>query len=290
MILNEKVVIVSGASRRLGRCYAMALGKAGATVIALARTLGEDTAQPGSLLEVEASGRAAGYDIHAYRCDLTDEENIRAVVAAVAERFGGIDGIVNNAVDMSGSDDSLDISADAWNRAMQVNVRAPYLLIAQSHLHMVARGGGAIVNVTSLVAGPTGKGGGAHKGLALYGAAKAALNRLTTWFAAEFESDNIAVNAISPGDVSVYMRSVNGVDLKARGQEVVEGNQLDERFWGDPVVHLIAARPPEPTGQILHTYTYGETWGARHATPPDWSPEVLHLLGRDNLAASDANA
>ena len=163
-----------------------------------------------------------------------------------------------------------------------MNVRAPYVLIDTALPHLQARGGGSIVNVTSLAAGKTGKGGGAHHGLLLYGVTKAALNRMTTWYAAELESSNIAVNAISPGDVSVYMRVVNGVGADET-DEVVEGEQLDEAFWGDPVVWLVGARPSEMTGEILHTYTFGEGWGPRPETPPQRSPIIEQILGRDNL-------
>jgi hypothetical protein len=52
-------------------------------------------------------------------------------------------------------------------------------------------------------------------------------------------------------------------------------------------VHLCGARPGDVTGQTLHTYTYGETWGTIPETPPQWSPELLRILGRDNLSASD---
>jgi NAD(P)-dependent dehydrogenase (short-subunit alcohol dehydrogenase family) len=113
---------------------------------------------------------------------------------------------------------------------------------------------------------------------------KAALNRMTTWYAAELESSNIAVNAISPGDVSVYMRVVNGVGADET-DEVFEGEQLDEAFWGDPVVWLAGARPSEMTGEIVHTYTFGEAWGPRPETPPPRSPIIEQILGRDNLKA-----
>jgi NAD(P)-dependent dehydrogenase (short-subunit alcohol dehydrogenase family) len=282
--LKGKVVIVSGASRRLGRCYAMALGRAGFTVVALARTMGDDPTRMGTLREVEASGRALGYDIYSMRCDLNDEASIDRVVTETIERFGGIDGLVNNAVYTSGRNDPLTIPRDMWDEAMQINVRAPYALITKAYASMAARGGGSIVNITSLAAQPTGKGGGAHLGLVLYGASKAALNRLTSWFAAEFEGDNIAVNAISPGDVSVFMRLVNGIGAEEGGLEQVDGAQLDEAFWGDPVVWLASARSGDMTGKIVHTYSFGESWGDRNGPEPAWSSEILKILGRDNVA------
>jgi NAD(P)-dependent dehydrogenase (short-subunit alcohol dehydrogenase family) len=280
--LAGKVIVVSGASKRLGRCYALALARAGAQVVALARTLGDDPAQMGTLREVEATARAEGLQVAARRCDLEDEASIRDVVEQAAREFGGIDGIVNNAV-FADRIKSRGIARSHWDRAFGVNVRAPYVLIDTAAPHMEQRGGGSIINITSLAAGKTGKGGGAHRGLLLYGLTKAALNRMTSWYAAELEGGNIAVNAISPGDVSVYMRLVNGIDPETPDREVVAGEQLDEAFWGDPVVWLAGARPAQVTGEILHTYTFGESWGPSRDRPPQWSPAIQRILGRDNL-------
>jgi NAD(P)-dependent dehydrogenase (short-subunit alcohol dehydrogenase family) len=283
--LSGRVVVVSGASRRLGRSYAFALARAGARVVALARTLGDDPQQMGTLREVEASARADGLDVTARRCDLTDEDAVRRVVDDVAQEFGGIDGIVNNAVAFSERIECSGIARKDWDEAFAVNVRAPYLLIDGALPHMRARGGGSVVNITSLAAGSTGKGGGAHAGLLLYGLTKAALNRMTAWYAAELEDSGIAVNAISPGDVSVYLRTVNAIDEERPNRDVVAGEQLDEAFWGDPVVWLVGARPADVTGQVLHTYAFGEGWGPRRATPREVSPAVRAILGRDNLRA-----
>jgi NAD(P)-dependent dehydrogenase (short-subunit alcohol dehydrogenase family) len=281
--LAGKVVVVSGASRRLGRCYALALASAGARVVALARTLGDDPSRLGTLREVEATARARGLDVTARRCDLTDEDSVRAVVDDVAKQFGGIDALVNNAVAHAVGRECRGIPPTVWEEAFDVNVRAPYLLIDNALPHLQARGGGSIVNVTSLAAGPTGKGGGAHQGLLLYGITKAALNRMTTWYAAELEDSGIAVNAISPGDVSVYMRVVNGFDPEARDREVVAGEQLDAEFWGSPVVWLAGIRPADMTGQIVHTYTFRDSWGPPAQAPREWPPAIGAILGRDNL-------
>jgi 3-oxoacyl-[acyl-carrier protein] reductase len=254
-------------------------------VVVLARTLGEDPAQLGTLREVEAMARAEGLDVTARRCDLLDEASVREVVDEVARQFGGIDGLVNNAATHIQPSEWRGISPVVWNEVFGVNVRAPYLLIDRALPHLQARGGGAIVNVTSLAAGPAGKGGGAHERVLLYGLTKAALNRMTTWYAAELEGSGIAVNGISPGDVSVYLRRVNGIDIDARDHEAVVGEQLDEAFWGSPVVWLAGVRPAEMTGEILHTYSFGDSWGPRAEAPHEWPPAIREILGRNNLGA-----
>jgi NAD(P)-dependent dehydrogenase (short-subunit alcohol dehydrogenase family) len=281
--LSGRVAIVTGASKRLGRCYALALASAGAQVIALARTLGDDPKALGTLVEVEESARARGHRVTAVQCDLADDEAVRKLVEAVGNEFGRIDIIVNNAVMFSTRMETTGISRSDWDTAFAVNVRAPYVLI-DTALPFMEKHGGSIINITSLAAGQTGKGGGAHKGLLLYGLTKASLNRLTSWYAAELADANIAVNAISPGDVSVYMRLANGIPADESDDKIVEGEQVDERFWGDPVVWLASARVADLTGEVLHTYTFGETWGPKREIELAPSALIEKILGRDNLA------
>lgn len=282
--LEGKVILVSGASKRLGRCYALALARAGAQVVALARTLGGETAEMGTLREVEQTAQSAGLKVSAYCCDIRDEDTLKRAVWDAADKYGGIDGVVNNAVAYSTAMQCRGLDHDTWSEAFDVNVRAPYVLIDTVGPILKERGGGSIINITSLAAGATGKGGGAHKGLLLYGLTKAALNRMTTWYAAELSEHNIAVNAISPGDVSVYMRMANDLDPEDRQLEVYTGEQLDEEFWGGPIVWLAGIRPKEVTGEILHTYTFGEKWGPK-IDVRDRSPIIQKILGRDNLRA-----
>jgi NAD(P)-dependent dehydrogenase (short-subunit alcohol dehydrogenase family) len=212
------------------------------------------------------------------------------MVEDVAGRLGGIDIVVNNAIAPADRIDCLDVPQDIWEEQMRINVRAPYLLTVLAAPLMIARGGGSIINITSMAGGTTGRGGGAHTGLVHYGVSKAALDRLTTYFGAEFEPDGIAVNSLSPGDAAAYMRLVNDVAEDAgtaSDEHIAEGNQLDEAFWGGPVVWLSGARPSDVTGKLLHTYTFGESWGPTSGSPPQWSPEILKILGRDNLSAGD---
>lgn len=166
MPLAGQVAVVAGASKRLGRCYALSLARAGARVAALARTLGSDPHRMGSLREVETTAQKEGLDLTAMQCDLADEKSVREAIERVTDRFGRIDCVVNNAVQFSSRRECRGIAAADWNLAFAVNVRAPYLLADAAISVMQAGGGGSIVNITSLSAGKTGKGGGAHKGAA----------------------------------------------------------------------------------------------------------------------------
>lgn len=275
--LEGKVIMVTGASKRVGRCYALALARAGAQVVAVARTQGV-AGQPGSLAEVAAAGAAAGLDITPWPCDLSDEGAIRTMITGLAARFGGVDAVVNNAVAPMSRIDCMDVPADVWDAQMRVNVRAPYLLTVLAAPLMTARGGGSIVNITSLSGSTPAKESGAHEGLVHYGVSKAGLNRLTSYFAIELAEANIAVNGLSPGNADAYLRAVNNIGDEGE-QQVVAGQQLDETFWGDPLVWLAAARPADMSGQIVHTYGFGESWGPLRTAPTNWSPEISRIIG-----------
>jgi NAD(P)-dependent dehydrogenase (short-subunit alcohol dehydrogenase family) len=262
--LEGKVALVSGASRGVGRTYALALAEAGANVIALARSLEGEPTRLGSLTEVVATARQSGLQVAALACDLRDEANIAEVVQQAVASLGGVDILVNNAVWTIRGFNPLAVPKDDWDGAMRVNVRGTYVFMREVVPHMLARGGGSIINITSGSAGVTARGSGAHDGFLAYGVSKAALERLTTYFAAEFADRNIAVNAISPGHVSRYLES---------------RREPDRAFWGEPIVHLGMQRPPDGlTGRILHTYGYGRAWGPTPPTPPLWDPDIVAIL------------
>ena len=264
--LAGRIAIVSGASRGVGRAYALALAAAGARVMALARSAEGDPATPGTLAELAAAGRAAAFDIAVCRCDVQDEASIATAVAQTIDRFGGVDILINNAVSAIHQFDALAVPPDEWDDTFRVNVRAPYAFMRACVPQMIARGGGSIVNITSGAAGATKPGMGAH-GFPAYAVTKAALERLTTYFAADYADAGIAVNAVSPGNVGYYTR---------------DGAEPDLAYWGDPMVHLAAQRPADGfTGRILHTYDYGRSWGP---TPP---PPLTDAI-RDMLRASGA--
>jgi len=189
--LRGKVAIVTGASRGVGATLAVALAAEGCLVACAARsTRHAPRKTPGTLDETVArareAGAAAGGDAVAVPTDLAVPDDIAAMITATAERFGGVDILVNNAaVTFAGE---LDQDLARHDLTMEINYRAPYLAIREVAPHMARRGGGAIINVSSLAAlRPL-----PH--MLAYGTSKIALEHLTLDAARILAPEAIAVN------------------------------------------------------------------------------------------------
>ena len=190
MDVRDKVALVTGASRGIGRSIALALADAGADVVCTARsTEASPSKLPGTIedtaREVEARGRR-GLAIPA---NVAREEEVEAMARRTLEEFGRLDILVNNA-GISAPGRLLDLPVKRWDLVMNVNLRGPYLCLRAFLPTMIEQGSGCIINVSSLAAHTDGMWGLA------YSVSKAALERLTVGLAAEVASHNIAVNAL----------------------------------------------------------------------------------------------
>jgi 3-oxoacyl-[acyl-carrier protein] reductase len=180
-------VVVTGGSRGLGLGSVRRLASAGYTVIAIARTPGDQAKTP----EKNDVGQASGC-VHFKPFDLANVAGIRGLVKAIRLEFGPIYGLVNNAA--VGTSGLLAMMNDARIEDMvRLNVLAPLILTKYVVRAMMADGEGRIVNIASIV-GFTG-----YKGLAAYAATKASLIGFTRSLAREVGSLGINVNAIAPG-------------------------------------------------------------------------------------------
>lgn len=262
--LTGTAAIVSGASRGIGRIYALALAKAGAKVLATARTVEGDPDVIGSLAELVATAKAEGIEISACKVDMMDRASIKAAVATCIERYGRLDALVNNAVySVNSKFPALGIPDEEWENAFRINVIGNYHFMEAAMPHLEKDGGGAIVNLTTLSARPSRIGGRTH-GFPTYGVTKAALERLTTYCGVEFAEQGVCVNAISPGHAEYYMR---------------DGRQPDIDYWGSPMVHLAAQRMPGGfSGEVVHTYEYGTHWGPEFTQPPQRDERLAKML------------
>jgi NAD(P)-dependent dehydrogenase (short-subunit alcohol dehydrogenase family) len=192
--LDGKIAIITGAASGIGRVTAQRVAAEGArTVVAdLNSTRAKQTAEE----IVSAGGEAT-----AVQLDLGDSESVRAMVRAAVTGYGGLDILHNNAAaTLLAATKDLPVGAadpDVWDETMRVNLRGSMVAIQAAVPHMIARGGGSVIN-TSSGAGLTG-----DLRNPAYGASKAALISLTRYVATEFGKQGIRCNAISPGYIVI---------------------------------------------------------------------------------------
>jgi NAD(P)-dependent dehydrogenase (short-subunit alcohol dehydrogenase family) len=182
-----KVVLVTGASRGVGRGLAVALGERGAGVACAARATDERRFRlPGTVDETARAVDEAGGEGLAVPTDLSHPAEISQMIAVTVAHFGGLDVLVNNAAVTFPGD--LDVDDKRFDLMTAINVRAPMVATRQVRPHLAARGGGRILNISSFAALAY------HPTMMVYGMDKAALEHLTVSCAVQLEGDRIAVN------------------------------------------------------------------------------------------------
>jgi NAD(P)-dependent dehydrogenase (short-subunit alcohol dehydrogenase family) len=183
--LHEKVAIVTGGGRGIGRSIALGLAECGAKIVVASRSKEE-------LEAVVNEIKGKGGEAIAVVTDLMVSDQIPALVDATIEAFGRVDILVNNAA-RSFLRPLMELREDGYDKIFTVNVKAAFLLSRAVAKIMMEQGGGKIVNITTVGAVR----GGA--GMGIYHASKAALNMLTKCMAVEWAPFNINVNAVGPG-------------------------------------------------------------------------------------------
>lgn len=187
--LRGRTVLLTGASRGLGRAMALELGRAGAILALHARPQrGRPDRLDQLLVEVELAG-GKGVTV---RADVRDPEQVQTLVDQVIARLGHIDVLINNAGIFGDEWGLLEVDPTTWRNIIETNLTGPFLLARAVIPHMLRAGRGVIVDVTSGAAVRTGFLNPA------YGVSKAGLDRLTLALHAEFASQGIACVSLSP--------------------------------------------------------------------------------------------
>jgi len=198
--LKNKIAVVTGASRGIGKSIAETFSKAGATVVCVSRT--EEPLQKLSNDLNEAGGNAS------YRtCDISDGESFTSMIKSVVDEFGQCDILINNA---GVTQDTLlmRMSDDQWSNVLDINLKGAFHGCKAVMRPMMKKRTGRIINISSIV-GITGNAGQAN-----YAASKAGLIGLTKSIAKEVASRGITVNCIAPGFIKSDMTDILSDQVK----------------------------------------------------------------------------
>jgi citronellol/citronellal dehydrogenase len=228
--LNDKVVVVTGASRGIGAEIARLFAAEGGRVVCAARTLREGDHQlEGSLETTVGAIRAAGGQAHAVAVNISEPSECERLMVETRETYGPVDVLVNNAA-LTYYLPITEYPLNRWLRSWAVNFHAPFVLSQLVLRDMIPRKSGAIVNISSGAAIGPGRGPypdpavGARGGTC-YGAEKAALERFTQGLASEVYQHRISVTALSPSQIvptpgTVHHRLVKSLD-DPRGEPAI---------------------------------------------------------------------
>lgn len=243
--LDGKVVVVTGASRGIGKEIAALFAAEGGKVVCAARTVEEGTHPlEGSLNTTVNEIRAAGGEATAAAANISLPEDCEALMQAARDAYGPVDVLVNNAA-LTYFIPVKDYALNRWMRSWAVNFHAPFILSQLALNDMIERGGGSIVNISSGAAIGPGRGPypdvPPNSGGTCYGAEKAALERFTQGLAQEVYRFGISVTAVSPSLVvptpgTVFHNLVSGIDdprgehpeLMAKAALLLATEPLDE--------------------------------------------------------------
>jgi 3-oxoacyl-[acyl-carrier protein] reductase len=236
--LTDKVALVTGASRGLGKAIALALAAEGASIAAVARS--EE-----ALKETLEAIRAAGGVAEAFALDVADESAVEFAVEKIVERFQHVDVLVNNAgVTRDGL--LMRMKSEDWDAVINTNLKGAFLLTKPVGRLMVKQRSGRIINISSVI-GLMGNAGQAN-----YAASKAGLIGFTKSVAREFATRNITCNVVCPGFIETDMTRGLGDVLRKKLLEQIPLQRLGQpEDVAGVVAFLCSPAASYITGQIL---------------------------------------
>jgi NAD(P)-dependent dehydrogenase (short-subunit alcohol dehydrogenase family) len=242
--LAGSTALVTGATSGIGRAIALQLADRGAEVVVHGRS-----AERGAevVREIESSGGRARF----IAADLDDADDVRRLAAEA----GKVDILINNA-GIYKFGETADTDDAAFDEHVNINIRAPFILVQQLAPAMAQRGGGAVVNVSTLAASVAARGAG------IYGASKAALEQLTRVWADEFGKSGVRVNALAAGPTDTPGASALPGLVEALGATTALGRPADAREIASAAVFLGSPEASYINGAVLHA-----TGGQRAIAP-----------------------
>ncbi|NLS76111.1 MAG: SDR family oxidoreductase [Chloroflexi bacterium] len=238
--MENKVAIVTGAGTGIGRGIALALARRGARVVVHYNRHREGADE--TVRQIIASGGQA----MALGADLEEVAACQRLIAEAVEACGAVDILVNNAA-ISSEARFLEVSPAAWDQTINVNLRAPFFCAQAAVPQMIQRGGGRIINISSvhgLVSAPV---------FAAYAAAKGGLNMLTRQLAVELAPHRITVNCVAPGAIEVerYYTQFPAFDPAASARKIPLGRMGQPEDIGAMVAFLCSEEASFVTGQVV---------------------------------------
>ena len=247
MKLLDKVAIVTGASRGLGKAMAIELAREGASVAVAARTVEAGKGPlPGTIHETVSEIEKLGGKALAVRCDVSKEEDVVLMVEQVVREYGAVDIMVNNA-GVTTPESFLKLTTKKWDLVMNVNLRGTFLCTKAVLPKMVEKKSGSVINLSSILAKTV-------KFSIPYGATKAAIERYTLGLAKEMKKFNIAVNALCP-DFTVTEA------VETFLQDVDTSDWQRPEMWGKYTALVAAQNAETLTGRILDVEALREIFG-----------------------------
>lgn len=240
MTLHDRVAIVTGASRGIGKAIAIALAREGARVVVAARTRMNLPAIAGTIAATAQEISSQGGRALAVRTDVTNEQSVMQMVEKTLEEWGCIDILVNNAATNFPSVFS-EMQQLQWDKIMDVNLRGTVLCTKAALPAMMRQGRGHIINISSVVTREL-----HHRpftGIA-YDVSKAAMNRLTLGLAEELKQYGIAVNALMPDNTDSDGWAYLNPEIDRSGWDL-------PATWGRYAAFVASLDPASFTGRLL---------------------------------------
>ncbi len=240
--LHNKIALVTGGASGIGMAMATALGNAGATIVFNARS-------KESVEKAEQEFKALGLSAYGYIADVTNETEVKAMVADVAEKLGDIDILVNNAGIIKRIP-ALEMSVEDFNQVVNIDLTGPFIVSKAVAPGMIKKGRGKIINVCSMMSEL------GRETVTAYAAAKGGLKMLTKNLACEWAEHNIQVNGIGPGYIATSLTGSLQEEENSFNKFIV--SRTPAARWGTPedlggpTVFLASSASDFVNGHILY--------------------------------------